>query len=448
MEYGEFIPDHLNHVPIIPINPENVKILSTPREFYRELMKKIESAQHRITLTSLYIGDSGLEEDMINLIDKKVNVTENPVKCLILIDKNRGRRKPHSERNFQLTRIIHILTKYNRNPENFSVYFHNNGRIKNYHKYLLCKRVVELIGVMHMKVYIIDDSVIISGANLGATYFKNRQDRYYVFENEKILADLYNNVVCLFKKISFKLNKINRLEPCSREGILTDFISTCRDCKAKIKKSNRDFNTHVIPTFNIPDQLIHDDNDILDQILTNTNDYQMFFSTGYFNPTPSITYHLITRRHNSTLLIPSQEANGFYGARGLSKYAPIIYDSLLHAFLKQIPSNFYPKMSVYQYYRKNWTFHAKGLWLYKSNIQSDICITSIGSSNYGYRSNQRDIESQVYLFTKDKSLMQNIDKERLLLFNFAQNKIIRNNSSLINTTKCFTIISKYLKTLL
>ena len=35
----------------------------------------------------------------------------------------------------------------------------------------------EVVGVNHLKVYLFDDDVILSGANLSNTYFTNRQDR-------------------------------------------------------------------------------------------------------------------------------------------------------------------------------------------------------------------------------------------------------------------------------
>jgi phosphatidylserine/phosphatidylglycerophosphate/cardiolipin synthase-like enzyme len=50
----------------------------------------------------------------------------------------------------------------------------------------------EAVGVWHMKFYIFDDTIIISGANLSDTYFTNRQDRYVKFRS-KALCDFYTN---------------------------------------------------------------------------------------------------------------------------------------------------------------------------------------------------------------------------------------------------------------
>lgn len=42
---------------------------------------------------------------------------------------------------------------------------------------VLPPRVNEVIGVSHVKAYIFDDDVIMSGANLSSDYFTNRQVR-------------------------------------------------------------------------------------------------------------------------------------------------------------------------------------------------------------------------------------------------------------------------------
>ena len=42
--------------------------------------------------------------------------------------------------------------------------------------------------------------------------------------------------------------------------------------------------------------------------------------------------------------------------------------------------------------RTGWTFHAKGLWLQRSDEDSDVFTSYIGSSNLGMRSWTRDFE--------------------------------------------------------
>lgn len=53
---------------------------------------------------------------------------------------------------------------------------------------LLPARMSEVVGVCHLKTYVFDDDVLISGANMSTTYFTKRQDRYHLFRNAAKLA--------------------------------------------------------------------------------------------------------------------------------------------------------------------------------------------------------------------------------------------------------------------
>lgn len=60
---------------------------------------------------------------------------------------------------------------------------------------LLPARVSEVIGVCHLKAYVFDDNVLISGANLSTTYFTKRQDRYYLIKGAASLATFIRNLI-------------------------------------------------------------------------------------------------------------------------------------------------------------------------------------------------------------------------------------------------------------
>ncbi|KAI9577380.1 hypothetical protein GQX74_013623 [Glossina fuscipes] len=51
----------------------------------------------------------------------------------------------------------------------------------------------ELLGLQHMKIYLFDDAVLISGANLSNDYFTNRQDRYILIEGKALLISMQAN---------------------------------------------------------------------------------------------------------------------------------------------------------------------------------------------------------------------------------------------------------------
>ena len=65
----------------------------------------------------------------------------------------------------------------------------------------------ETIGLQHCKVYIFNDSVIISGANFSNDCFTNRQDRYVLVENCPMLADFYKKLIGNIADFSLKMDK-------------------------------------------------------------------------------------------------------------------------------------------------------------------------------------------------------------------------------------------------
>ena len=60
-----------------------------------------------------------------------------------------------------------------------------------------------MLGVQHVKAYVFDNDVIISGANLSENYFTNRQDRYFLIRAQfsltlgdcEVLADYFTDLI-------------------------------------------------------------------------------------------------------------------------------------------------------------------------------------------------------------------------------------------------------------
>lgn len=82
----------------------------------------------------------------------------------------------------------------------------------NYLKQVLPQRWNETVGLQHMKLYVFDDSVLISGANLSHDYFTNRQDRYLLVDEATELADFCDRLVGTVCRFSFRLGAGDRLD--------------------------------------------------------------------------------------------------------------------------------------------------------------------------------------------------------------------------------------------
>ena len=115
----------------------------------------------------------------------------------------------------------------------------------------------------------------------------------------------------------------------------------------------------------------------------------------------------------------SFQANGFQGAKGPAGGIPAAYSLLAKKFYEKLQkANQHNRVSFFEYERTKWTYHAKGLWYYppESNLPN---LTLIGSSNFGERSVNRDLEAQICLVTTNRHLQERLQAECEHLFKHA-----------------------------
>ncbi|KAJ3039069.1 CDP-diacylglycerol--glycerol-3-phosphate 3-phosphatidyltransferase [Rhizophlyctis rosea] len=127
-----------------------------------------------------------------------------------------------------------------------------------------------------------------------------------------------------------------------------------------------------------------------DQVALGRNmaSWTVHLSSGYLNFPPVFGSLIINSRAIYNILTSAPEANGFYGSKGLSKHIPAAYTFLEKLFLKEAKAagKGESELVVHEYRRPGWTFHAKG------------------SSNFGQRSLDRDLEAQAVIVTENSAL--------------------------------------------
>jgi phosphatidylserine/phosphatidylglycerophosphate/cardiolipin synthase-like enzyme len=183
------------------IRSKQVKILETPQEFYAKIMHGIEKSQRRLLLSSLYIGDSPLECEMLVSLKKALTDSTRPnLTCTINLDKARAERSQGSgsgmideiiqelQSNYSSNRLR--LGLYNCNPNRIPIPFPPIPNIRPPSTVQsLASQINEVRGVYHVKYFVSDNDVLLTGANFSHEYFTSRKDRYILFENAPHLAD-------------------------------------------------------------------------------------------------------------------------------------------------------------------------------------------------------------------------------------------------------------------
>ncbi|CEF69300.1 CDP-diacylglycerol--glycerol-3-phosphate 3-phosphatidyltransferase, mitochondrial [Strongyloides ratti] len=399
----------------IQVKSTTIEIIHEPKQFYETLCRLAYDAQKRITLSTLYLGTGKLEREFVNKISSNKNFCDNKLKVNFLCDYLRGTRG-------EPTNSVSILKDLHSKG---NIYLYHTPDLRGLAKKALPERVNEIVGVQHMKFYVFDDDIIISGANLSHDYFTNRQDRYLLIKNCPQLAEYFDDLVQAVGTCSFKVQADGNLK-LDNNCLVHPFDGDIRDFKAMFngrietlqnklevlgELSSSNGKTSIYPLFNMGTYGINDERNFLVNLFSEKDlNSQLTIASGYFNLTEQYI-DLITNNKNRlvNVITASPKANGFFNARGLSSNIPSLYVHVTKELFEKMNDN----INIYEYFKKDWTFHGKGIWY--SN-KSDQMITVVGSSNFGERSCKRDLEAQLLLVTSDNELKKKLcdEKDNLL----------------------------------
>ena len=462
--------------PCFPINGDKVAVVETPSEFYQHLLEGIKSSKERIVLSALYLGTGGEEQKLLNCLFDVLKEREEQNICMdvdLLFDCVRGSRGKINSK----TMLLPLVQQYG-NPAsktNLSVLLYHTPFLRGTVKQALPARFNEIVGLNHMKVFIFDDNFLISGANLSSEYFQQRQDRYIYFKNCHQLSDFFHSLVKAVGKFSYQLQsngdvvlsdtfschpvtgdlnqfqtfaydclnnvlKMYKKETSYYQNLFSDFMSKNVDKSSDRKlhkievegssvssrcltdsESTKYLDTLVFPTIQFGFIGMKQDEQVTTKLFESfpLGSY-VCFTSGYFNITDIYSNKILQSLADFDIIIASPDANGFLKAAGVAGNIPAVYSHLTKQFYHQIcKEERVANINIWEYIRPNWTYHAKGIWFYEKQMPFPS-MTTIGSSNYGLRSVNRDLEAQVTLLTKNKNLMGQLHQEKCNLMKYSR----------------------------
>ncbi|SCV04930.1 LANO_0G14554g1_1 [Lachancea nothofagi CBS 11611] len=413
---------------------DEIEVLHSPTEFYDTLKNKIFNAERRIFLASLYIGTS--QEELIACISKALDKNPN-LKVYFLVDGLRGTREaPKSCSASLLSRLV------KNHQDRVDIRLYRTPELTRLKEALIPRRFNEGIGLQHMKIYGVDDEVILSGANLSTDYFTNRQDRYYLFKSPQF-ADYYYDLHQLVSRMSYQVQYSESVqkfkmvwpkdnlsnEPHLDRGL---FLKSCSDALRSFLNKPRgsltnqnisktgEFQTAVYPISQFT-PMFRDNKDYSTEkptilkILSCMRDSSISwtFTAGYFNMLPEIkNLLLLSPSKEGRVITASPYANGFFQSKGLSRHLPDAYLHLSQKFLQDVKNSGRESQISLNEWKKGivntpegWSYHAKGIWVSENDPKDTRpAVTVVGSSNYTRRAYSVDLESNVVLVTKDSQL--------------------------------------------
>jgi len=376
------------NLPVIPVRANSVLILEQPNQFYGTLLDNVGGVRTRVALSALYIGTGCKESTMIQRICDNKRLNPKLV-VRVVLDGNRAQRTDRLGQSSVL--MLKRLLSFNDVKLNLVFTDRSSSMLR-----FVLRRVKkwnEILSTFHAKIMVFDDDTIITGANLSEAYFEKRQDRYIVIKNSRSLSDYMFNLLDTLHEESGSIESLVRSHNRSFINKFTDHHG--------IESGD----TLMIPL--IQYKSLSDKEDFMQflcSILPASG--RIHLSSGYFNPSPTLC-----KLRLSSVLAPSEKANGFYGADGLLRFIPHIYSAIQNRYMASNES-----CEVRLYDRPGWSFHAKGIWI---DGLDNLYMHLMGSSNFNYRSSKRDFEIQTLLITSNKELIERLEKERSSLWSYS-----------------------------
>ncbi len=423
----------------------HVKILREPGSFYNELREQIKCTKKQVSLASLYLGTGGKEIGIRNDLCKLIKRNHN-IRVRVLVDKNRGTRPDRESGASTASLCTPLLQAVRNNGQkkqnpindcNVQIKFFqmphapDASRIRIFLESFLPPRFNEMFQTFHMKAYVFDDTVILSGANLSTDYFTNRQDRYFVI-NCPELARFYHKMIEIIGRYSYTLQLLPdengnhgdndnaipfKLDVDTNKNTSNDEYKENHDPQSKtnLKKELenlihineedykqcidkcKDATTICAPTIQFKALGIDHDEQVTCSFLSNvpTINDRLNIASGYLNFTDTYTKLMASGDGSTHVLTASPKANGFYNANGISGSLPLAYSLLQQRFMETFkltrksirvdihnddPKNdevkFPDALNMYEYNRENWTFHGKGMWYIPNENSNPLRLES------------------------------------------------------------------------
>jgi len=357
------VREPLKTLPTIAQAPEDFQVLYSAQAFREHLLNAIKSAKSRIYIAALYLEDDEAGREILTAIYEAKQ--SNPsLDAKICVDWHRAQRG---------------LIGAESSLGNAALYQEYADKYQ--HKvpvYGVPVRGREVFGVLHLKGFIIDDSVIYSGASLNNVYLhkqdRYRFDRYHVIKNP-VLA---NSMVSFIQNEMIEHPAVNDL-CCPNKPSTKDIKTSIRQFRAGLSRSKYCFSAQeataeqvaITPLVGVGKRRNSLNKRIVDLVAMAKD--EIFICTPYFNFPKDLAKEVkraLKRGVKVTIVVGDKTANDFYippeeefkTIAGL----PYLYEMNLRRFAKINEANIASRdLSIHLWKHENHSYHLKGIWIDK-----------------------------------------------------------------------------------
>jgi len=370
-----------------PLTAEDVTILGGAAEYRHCLLDKIAQATQRIYIVALYLQQDEAGQEILDALHA-AKTARPELDIVVVVDWLRAQRG---------------LIGAGKQPGNSAWYQEmTRTHASEVPIYGVPVQTRELFGVLHLKGFIIDDSVIYSGASLNNVYLhkfdKYRYDRYHVLNNRD-LADSMQHLVQHGLITSKAVHRLDLPNLPTTRSLRNDI----GDLRSRLKHAAYDTSagTAVKSQLCVSPLLGVGKNNPLSRVigeLIASAQHQLTICTPYFNLPLAVTRELnraLARGVKIDIIVGDKTANDFYIPPSepfkVIAALPYLYEISLRRFAKRhqkmIDSG---QLNLRLWRDGDNTYHLKGMWV-------DQRYTLLTGNNLNPRAFRLDLENALLL---------------------------------------------------
>ncbi|MDG6881993.1 CDP-diacylglycerol--serine O-phosphatidyltransferase [Phocoenobacter uteri] len=396
---------HVNSLDYIPTNAENIEFLLETPQFKTHILNLIHQAKERIYITALYWEkDEAGQEILDALYQAKVARPELDIK--VLVDWHRAQRGRIGEKEAGNNADWYYETrrKYGFDKES-GIPFYGvpiNGR--------------EIFGVLHLKGFVFDDTLLYSGASINNVYLQQfdryRCDRYHQIKNQT----LTNAIVDFTNQQILSHSAVNRLDVAERVTT-AEIRSQIKAFRKHLSQQSYAFNgtaqqdelglSLLVGLKRRKNQL----NKTIEALFCLVEE-KLTICTPYFNFPITLRNRiawLLKAGKQIEIIVGDKTANDFYTKPeekfSLASALPYLYEKNLRAFCKRHQryiDNGQLIVRLWKDYEN--TYHLKGVWI-------DHQYLLLTGNNLNPRAWRLDAENAVLVSDPNAQLKEKAEQE-------------------------------------
>ncbi|OOF78129.1 phosphatidylserine synthase [Rodentibacter caecimuris] len=397
---------NLTNLPFLPLEKTQVEFLFSPTEFKTQIIELIRNAQKRIYVTALYWQKDEAGQEILDEI-YRIKQEQPDLDIKILVDWHRGQRNLLGAEKSATNADWYVEQRQTYQlSEDPNIFFGVPINTR------------EVFGVLHIKGFIFDDTVLYSGASINNVYLqqdgKYRYDRYQKITN----AELADSMVNFINDYLLDMSAIHPLDIANRPRT--------KEIRSAIRAYRKNLANHaeyslesavgfsdvlsVSPLFGLGasgnelNQIIED---LFSQVQEN-----LVVCTPYFNFPRTLQNKITTLLETGKkieIIVGDKVANDFYippeQPFKMAGALPYLYESNLRHFCEKFQQDIEQgRLTIRLWKDGDNTYHLKGVWV-------DNRYILLTGNNLNPRAWRLDAENGLLIHDPKQELRDQVEKE-------------------------------------